>query len=620
MKKKILSLVMVVVFMAIPTLPASAATTLEGKAPNSIKAAVIGDQNGSWQVIALLPKETVSNSITFKSSNKKIAKVDENGKIQIGALRGKCKITATVDGKSASFNIEVNNYGYDEYFLTSNSEYFPLLGVADDYSYYADKNVKGIYKHKTGEKTATLISTDTVSSYPSLFGTGFDVKFIAVEDRIYYEKLYDGIYTMRNDGSEKKKLVNNYVGRKDGWHRYMYVDGDFLYYETGDGLYRVKNNGIEKIKITQNEVGYIHFIDSNWMYYESNAGFFRVRTDGTGKTEQLVTDNGEEYDYTVKGTWIYFSNGQEINRIRINGTEKNLIVKLPDEDPEIFVGKELSGISLMAIDDNRIYYVGIKQFILEVYESGFNMGTPYLHGFYMVRTNGTGKTKIIDGYFHDFFMKEPGAPIFYAKADDGYYTVKNDGSGRKKLFDLKKGETYKAHNDGEWVYYTIIKPNEAKYGVPMEYGLYRVKTDGTKRETLINGFGLNWDSLVIKDGWIYYSFYIEDGYQSDVGVSLEGYQDVFVSSFNKMKVDGTQKTKLTGQTVATGSENRVITYTFITKNGYVYYYTFESSLMSYDNDIESMFVSTYYYFYKKRTDGKDDQFLTLDEWVNEING
>ena len=74
----------------------------------SVKAAKVKLKKGqSKKIVVKLPKNTASNKITFTSSNKKVAKVDVNGKIT-AVKKGKAKITVkTFNGKKTKVTVTV---------------------------------------------------------------------------------------------------------------------------------------------------------------------------------------------------------------------------------------------------------------------------------------------------------------------------------------------------------------------------------------------------------------------------------------------------------------------------------------------------------------------------------
>ncbi|MFT9116331.1 MAG: DUF5050 domain-containing protein [Sporolactobacillus sp.] len=151
------------------------------------------------------------------------------------------------------------------------------------------------------------------------------------------------------------------------------------------------------------------------------------------------------------------------------------------------------------------------------------------HGFYKVKTDGTGKTKLADDTALD--INVVGDWIYYTDMKDTnttyLYKMRTDGSDRMKL--SSKIGLY-PNVVGDWIYYIGITDGSSAIT------LCRMKTDGSADTMLANHLG---QYINVYNGWIYY--WTEEMYNSS-GI----YYDLC-----KMKTDGTGKTVLATGKAAT---------------------------------------------------------------------
>ncbi len=126
-----------------------------------------------------------------------------------------------------------------------------------------------------------------------------------------------GVYKMKTDGSEKKKLAD--IDLTSGVIR---VSDNWIYYTNSGGIYKMMIDGTGKTKVAHNAG--LQVVKDNWIYYtydEVHQFMYRIKTDGTEKT-QIVNDNTA--DFNLNGNYIYYSvhGGNGIYRVNLDGTEK----------------------------------------------------------------------------------------------------------------------------------------------------------------------------------------------------------------------------------------------------------------------------------------------------------
>lgn len=134
-------------------------------------------------------------------------------------------------------------------------------------------------------------------------------------------------------------------------------------------------------------------------------------------------------------------------------------------------------------------------------------------GLYRVNEDGSGKTKIADGFYA--YMNLVGDELYYS---DGWKLTKMklDGSAKQVL----APSAFHVNVAGDYVYYSNIGPQDGL--------LYRIKTDGTGTAQLLSSDHIS--QLVVSGSRIYYTSY---------------YNKLF-----EMSTDGKSKTKLlTGKTI-----------------------------------------------------------------------
>jgi len=146
---------------------------------------------------------------------------------------------------------------------------------------------------------------------------------------IYYSEK-DGIYKMKTDGTNKKRIV------KDKLINDFTFSNNWIYYVGYNGLYRVKTNGTSKRLLIKNINIYSCQISEKYVYYKTNyENLFRINLDGTNR-KKMKTD---VLSFNVYNGWIYYGKRDKgFYRMRESGTSIKKL--LPNVPSAIFVTKD----------------------------------------------------------------------------------------------------------------------------------------------------------------------------------------------------------------------------------------------------------------------------------------
>lgn len=334
--------------------------------------------------------------------------------------------------------------------------------------FFALTIIAGCGANKPNSDASSDTSTDTndnvtVNIYGNTPGNLSNGGFVAQQgDWIYYKGLYQDLYKIKTDGSEKTKLTNHRAINQ------INVVGDWIYY----------------------------------MRFSEPAGLYKVKTDGTESTLLMQQMGMAELATVVKEDWIYgnFSEGGSLRlyKIKTDGTEKTIL------------GGENAVTAINVVGD-WIYYISSS---LEWSEGGpSNLPSPpprdlYAGDLYRIKIDGTEKTKLSEGNFTSINVVDDWV-YFMMDRGSGIYKMKTDGSEKIKLADDKKVDYINVA--GDWIYYISVAEGER--------GIFKMKTDGTEKTKLTATLteegqapGLN-----IAGEWIYYGDY-KDINKNEAGI------------------------------------------------------------------------------------------------------
>lgn len=274
----------------------------------------------------------------------------------------------------------------------------------NDWIYYYDGDKNSIYKFKKDEIDSTKIINTT--------GTNINI----VDGWIIYTNLEDDhkIYRCKLDGSQKEKLNNDRSN-------YLNVFGNWIYYvneSDGNKIYKIKLNGDNRTKINNTESTRINVIE-DWIYYckveeeaieEFGDNFYspfgeiyKIKTDGTQETK--ISDAKASF-LNVVGNWIYYSDvndGVNLYKMRIDGNEATKIVDgncyyVNVTKENIYFSDMSSALFKVDLDGKNKTSIGVKGRCMNINAVDewlyFELETGEENGFYKIKNDGTGLTKI----------------------------------------------------------------------------------------------------------------------------------------------------------------------------------------------------------------------------------
>lgn len=479
------------------------------------------------------------------------------------------------------------------------SDHSPVsINVIGEWAYYINYSEHGVlYKIKTDGSNKTKVTGEYMDSIN------------IVGEWIFYQNRMDNwkLYKIKTDGTGKTKLSDDdttnisisgewiyymdgsgptamYRVKQDGTAKemigkdpaeYMVVEGDTVYYLNGndsDRLYKVKADGTGKMKLSDTSMAFINVSDGRIYFTPMNSGSGLHSITTEGKDQKVLTNDtlliyssSNTGRINVLGDWIYYINHSDFG--------KNYRVKKDGSSREEFgYDTQLSSI----VEAERYALLGDKftlpRAVMGIMSDGtkrevpvnwstFSPGTNSLGTFTYEGTvsNYSGKIKLILNVVKELpvgnspnnianygLVAQNGQWIYHGDYF-GLYKTSVSGAGKTKIFDKQASHINVV---GDWIYFM----NGYHLG-----GLYRVKNDGSGLMKL-SQTDVYW--LQVVGDWIYY---LGDG------------------GLNRMKTDGTNRTRLTEDIV--GSSNGHI----LVSEGWIYY----------KNDSQSGNL------YKMRLDGSD---------------
>lgn len=243
------------------------------------------------------------------------------------------------------------------------------------------------------------------------------------------------------------------------------------------------------------------------------------------------------------GDWLFYTNSMHNYQLYKSKIDGSKITKLSSDKAR----------SINVIG-NTIYYLvpsGTRKakIIFSEYDQP-------IYDIYKIKADGTGRTKLSQEKSLSW-ISVVGNWIYYVNAQNHLSKIKIDGTSQTQICDDLVSE-YGIVVDNGWIYYSLeyIKDGDTS-------GLYRVHTDGQDKMKIIDQFVNSYD--ITKD-WIYYGVtdtlfkakldgsevteirdqcYAEEIHVLDNWIYFREITDH--GKLYRMKVDGTQKTKLNGQ-------------------------------------------------------------------------
>lgn len=274
-----------------------------------------GDKTQLTATVA--PGNATDKSLTWSSSNTKVASVDASGLVTATGPGSAIITVTTTDGaKTAQCSITVyergsgNSHGN----LNAGGNYAWYQGHIY-FSFFNGFSQGSLYKQpSTMQGSSQQLHTDPVACLN------------IVDGWIYYvHRNSHNIYRIRTDGTGRQKLVDKSAGDlnvADGWMFFSVFEPSV---DPDPTIYRCRLDGTGLQQISK-QFGQDLRAADGWLYYRSLREFalYRMRYDGSNKQKIYSKWTGQ---MVISGNWIYFVEEEEarstpIYRIKTDGTSK----------------------------------------------------------------------------------------------------------------------------------------------------------------------------------------------------------------------------------------------------------------------------------------------------------
>jgi len=346
---------------------------------------------------------------------------------------------------------------------------------------------------------------------------------VDINDAIFILRLVAGLITI--DGTAIVPVVNtqgNTSGNLANGGDYA-IQGDWIYFTVRK--YERMEGGRYISSITE-EWGTIYQYVSDYYSPNEETGLYKIHVDGTRRTK---INNDECYNINVVGDWIYYQGAEYkewkgfekysrengIYRIRTDGTGREKLTELNGTN---------TGLHVVG---NWIYYI-INANSIDYINRKYGDGSA---GIYRIRTNGTGKERIVSGWCRNICVVDNW--IYYEHYDFEQWSlnrIRTNGTEKIRLSDNDSWDSsYKFYVVGDYIF------TYGGFGSDM----FLFNTDG-KEET-----SLKFENIVFSfnvDGdWIYYGSGMTASISSGGQTTSWNYSDI---GLFKIRIDGTDKTAI----------------------------------------------------------------------------
>ncbi|WP_180994167.1 DUF5050 domain-containing protein [Bacillus sp. Marseille-P3661] len=276
----------------------------------------------------------------------------------------------------------------------------------------------------------------------------------------YLQSLINDIQMVEQGNTAGNIMNTGFLGNENDWIYFNKRQGQEVY----GALTKKKTDLTMDTLLTASvDPTYINVLDG-WVYYRSgwdNGNIFKIRIDGTEKTQ---INNDSSTSILVRGEWIFYANqsdGAKLYKIRADGTERTKL----NED-------QSSSINLIG---EWIYYQNIT-----------DQQKPY-----RVRIDGTERTKLNDTSVYSMLIHDNWIYFRNPADETRIYRMSFDGSNKMRL---SNDSASNLNISNGWIYYTTVD-------IPGG-DLYKMRVDGTEKTFLNEEFVTN---IIIFDDWIYYT-------------------------------------------------------------------------------------------------------------------
>ena len=335
-------------------------------------------------------------------------------------------------------------------------------------------------------------------------------KSINVVGENIYTLTDEGFYTVKTDGTSGH-IISGIPA--DRYGMILVLDETIIYMNVNGQIYRNSVDGKNPQKIASvNAYGF--YYHDGWLYYGINDTSYtiqKVKMDGSSTTG--VSTGGR--DFVFANNRIYFRNMMDqakVYSMALDGSDRKKIsdvdVNSINTDGQKLIVSSFTGVRTFNFDGSGDIVISDKVSTTLSVVGGFayfasqdllpqsyrlSLSTGALENIVQVRVIDPETESILGTGVSDPSLVRVGEWIVYrdgSEANKGIYKVKTDASGKTRLIDVY------AHNltvVGDWVYFI----NDSLNGY-----LCRMKMDGSDKGVVLD---VTVNDFVMKEGWIYYT-------------------------------------------------------------------------------------------------------------------
>lgn len=305
---------------------------------------------------------------------------------------------------------------------------------------------------------------------------------------------------MKIDGSRNTRINSRYAD-------YINVNKDSIYFGSSERLYKIKHDGTYETEVINADNLRLLSLNDNGLYWiDLDECIYFMEKDCIDK--KLIYKGASLHRIWVEDSKVYLFDNiveRKFYRINLETLEKGIIplanmkwIKAVTPLHIYYVGDDnnlyrsnkdgTDAIRIEKKENERIYKVMGNRIYFSKWDG--NNGS----GLYMVNLEKNQKMKVLDNNATCITIEQDG--IYFLEDKDGapinLSKTNLDGEERLVLINiLKKDSSTRFKIDGDWIYYTHPK------------GIYKIKTDGTKKRRILDETE-NIVDIELMDNYIYY--------------------------------------------------------------------------------------------------------------------
>ncbi|MCY6356691.1 DUF5050 domain-containing protein [Clostridium sp. ZS2-4] len=369
-----------------------------------------------------------------------------------------------------------------------------------------DENVKGINVHENDiyyineSDGDSLYTIKTDGSQRKKLKEGPISRINIVGDYIFYFKdIHGEIYRMNVNTKNNKKISNVNPTSMDVHNNKIFYTTDIKRDKRRGSLSSIDINTQKEKMLSYVEGGWekIILVENDWVYFTKvttdktgvKETFYRIKIDGSNMQE--IHRNFDEVEDRIKAGFNYYidsstdGKGCALYRKNIDTGKINILVQNESEYIKGIQSKNDGNITIKAVTDKYVYYsINQKSKGLKVYSH-----------LYKVALNGKDD-KLISKDTVTNLVESQGYLYYGTPSDTGaLYRMKLDGNEKNKILDGKIDNINLVAIKDEWIYYNCGTDGNR---------LYRIKTDGTHKERIFNSRDISF--INIEGDYIYYDY------------------------------------------------------------------------------------------------------------------